>query len=141
MWLITGSVAQLHWFPDSRLARDVDIITPDQFTPVMGKMKDACVPIDTKFDTVNQYILEHNRDRTFVDARFLLATKLACIPWARNNQRNLWDVKFLTKKGVKPNRTVYEMLLDSNETRWGKPDYLEKVINYTRHEEKQYGSV
>lgn len=39
-WLIIGSTAMYHWFPDARKPKDLDLLTPAKIT---GNHGDICV--------------------------------------------------------------------------------------------------
>lgn len=86
-WLITGSVAAHHWFPEVwTKPEDIDILTPS-----IVKGTSEC-RVETQWHEACDYIFNHNSDPTFVDANFLFTIKLSHAEWNVKWEKTMRDI-------------------------------------------------
>lgn len=87
MWLITGSVAAHHWFPEVWTGcSDIDILTP---TKIAGTSE---CRVETQWHDACDYIMVNNVDPVFVDANFLFTIKLSHAEWNVKWQKTMRDI-------------------------------------------------
>lgn len=98
-WLITGSVATYHWFPDARVPKDIDLLTPANIT---GNHSDTCV-VDASWHYVAQELIDMNKDPVFMDPDMLFTLKVSHAEWNIKWEKTMADIHFLKKKGCKLN--------------------------------------
>ncbi|WP_407304122.1 hypothetical protein [Acinetobacter sp.] len=96
---IIGSVAVYHWFSDSRVPRDIDILTPIQFR---GSNSNICV-IDTQWHEVAQELIDANKDPVFLDPDLLFTLKVSHAEWDIKWEKTMHDIFFLKTKGCELN--------------------------------------
>lgn len=107
-FLITGSVAAKHWFPEFREPKDLDIISkigarslvPSEFS------------VETHWDKAQELILSKNKDSVFVDPDLLYTLKLSHMQWDIKWSKTAADVLFFQSKGVCLDKGVYDALVD-----------------------------
>lgn len=92
-WLIIGSVATYHWFPDAREPKDLDILseTVVKQLPVL----------DTQWHEVANKIITLNKDPVFADPDVLYTLKVSHAQWNINWEKTVFDIIFLKEKGCK----------------------------------------
>jgi hypothetical protein len=106
-WRITGSAACYHWFPDSRVPGDIDILTPARIT---SQNTDVCF-VDPQWNNAAAEIIRKNKDPVFVDPDSLLTIKVSHAHWNIKWQKTLFDVDFLQSKGAKFDLELYNLLV------------------------------
>lgn len=103
MYLVYGSTAIKHWFPDFREPNDFDVIT-DVVIP-NRKWREYYWIDAFKF-------LDRNKDWEFVDPDYLYTIKLSHLSYdVWNWDKHMKDALFLRDKGCKINMEFYKMLL------------------------------
>ena len=106
-FLITGSVAARHWFPEFRQPKDLDIIScidVRSFCP-------SELSVETHWDKAQELILSKNKDSVFVDPSLLYTLKLSHMQWDIKWSKTASDVLFFQSKGVALDRDVYDSLV------------------------------
>lgn len=104
--LIFGSTALKHWFPDfPREPNDLDYI---------GK-RTSSRGIEYHWAPSFQYILDNNKDETFVDPDFLYTIKMSHACYDIRWDKTMFDIKFMKEKGCKLIPGLYNSLRDD----WG----------------------
>ena len=101
-WLIIGSVAQYHWFPEARTPGDIDLLTPAKF--------DDNAVVDAKWHDVSQHIIDINRDPVFADPDTLYTLKVSHAHWNVHWKKTMFDIAFLSER-CKFNRELYDKLI------------------------------
>lgn len=92
-FLIYGSCALKHWFPESRTPNDVDIIS-----------------IDHDWIPAFNYLLEHNKHNQYVDPNFLYTIKVSHAAWDIHWDKTLKDIAYLKNKGCVLDKTFFNLL-------------------------------
>lgn len=106
-WLIIGSIAQYHWFPDSRKPSDIDLLTPSKVT---GNESAICV-VDCQWHDLAQEIIDINIDPVFMDPNMLLTLKVSHAHWDIKWDKTMHDIKFLMDHGCVVNQEIYKKLI------------------------------
>jgi hypothetical protein len=115
-WLITGSTAMYHWFPDARVPKDIDILTPATL-----KTSDSTICfVDSSWHEMGQFLIDWNEDPVFMDPESLLALKVSHAHWNIKWQKTMYDIDFLLQKGVTFNVMRYIHLFKVWESIHGK---------------------
>lgn len=118
--LIFGSTALKHWFPDyKREPKDLDVIT---------KEKSTYRKVDHYWIDSHQYILDNNKDCTYVDPDFLYTIKVSHAAWDIWWDKTMSHIMFLKDKGCKLDNTLYKLLYDE----WMVHHKSNKRINLNR---------
>lgn len=94
-WLIIGSVAAKHWFPDARDPKDIDILTPAK---ISGNLSTVCV-VDTQWHDAAEYLISINKNSTFADPDVLYTLKVSHAQWNIKWDKTMYDITFLKNKG------------------------------------------
>lgn len=93
-WLITGSVAAHHWFPNEwESTKDIDILSPAN---VRGSTQ-LC--IDTQWHDVCSEIIARNADEVFVDPNMLFTIKFSHAEWDIKWRKTMVDIWKFQKNG------------------------------------------
>lgn len=93
-WLITGSVAAHHWFPDEwENVSDIDILSP---VKIKGSTH---LIIDTQWHDVCNEIIERNSDSVFVDPNMLFTIKFSHAEWDIKWRKTMVDIWKFQRKG------------------------------------------
>lgn len=110
--LIFGSCAMKHWYPDSRIPNDFEVISPENYW-------------------VNsfQYILDNNINGQYVDPDFLYTIKVSHAAWDIHWDKTMHDVVFLKEKGCILDEILYNMLYQEWEVLHGKKNVKLNVKN------------
>lgn len=106
-WLIIGSVAARHWFPDARDPSDIDLLTPLTFT---GSKRDICI-VETQWHDVAQFIIDRNVDSVFADPNVLFTLKVSHAEWDIKWEKTMFDVKFFKDHGCQLDEELYAKLI------------------------------
>jgi hypothetical protein len=97
-WLISGSVAIKHWFPDfTRNPADIDLLTP---ATISTSDTSTCF-VDASWHDACDLIFEMNKDTVFVDADILFTLKVTHAEWDVKWEKTMYDVHFLKNAGCK----------------------------------------
>lgn len=107
-WLIIGSTAMYHWFPDARKPVDIDLLTPATF-----KTSDSteCF-VDAQWHAAAEEIIKVNTDPVFADPDILFTLKISHAHWDVKWNKTMYDIEFLKRKGAKLNYRLYHMLVE-----------------------------
>lgn len=100
--LIFGSRAMRYWFPDSREPNDTDYISRQNL--ISKTEQHYWVP---SF----QFILDNNKDDSFIDPDLLFTVKLSHFGWNIHWEKTKSDIIFLSRKGLRPNVELYRSLV------------------------------
>jgi hypothetical protein len=101
--LIFGSHAMRHWFHDfKRTPKDLDIMTKEE--KMTREEQHYWVP---SF----QYILDNNKDDTYLDPDYLLTVKTSHAGWDIHWDKTVADIIFLKNKGYKVDKKLYDLLV------------------------------
>lgn len=93
-WLISGSVAAHHWFPNIwTKANDVDFLSPTTTTCSGGLL------IDAQWHDVCDEIIARNIDEVFVDPDMLFTIKFSHAEWDVKWQKTMNDIWKFQKQG------------------------------------------
>jgi hypothetical protein len=114
--LITGSVAMYHWFPDSRVPKDIDVITR---ADLKSSNPIEC-SVDSQWNRIAPTILAINVNHTFVDPNILYTIKVSHAHWDVKWKKTMLDIEFLGSKGCVLNRALYSELFSVWEEIHGK---------------------
>lgn len=105
-WLIIGSVAAKHWFPDFRQPSDIDILTPVTIT---GGHSGVCI-VETSWHEVAQELIDLSKDKTFLDADLLFTLKASHAEWNIKWEKTMADIAFFKRHECKLNYRMYHKL-------------------------------
>lgn len=105
-WLIIGSTAAYHWFPDRKPPKDVDFLTP---TKVLSQDPQACI-IDTSWHDLAEEIISLNKDPVFADPDVLYTLKVSHAHWDINWTKTLYDIHDFQRRGCELNFPLYKKL-------------------------------
>ncbi len=119
-WLIIGSVAQYHWFKDSRQPKDIDLLTPAK---ISGNSALVCV-VDAQWHELADEIIKNNSDPTFATPNLLYTLKVSHAHWDIHFDKTLYDIKFLQDRGCELDVPLYHKLVKVWEKVHG-----EKLVN------------
>lgn len=106
-WLIVGSTATYHWFPDSRIPQDIDLLTPAK---VVGNESKVCV-VDCQWHEAAELLMSLNKDPVFMDPDLLYTLKVSHAHWNVKWDKTMYDVAFLQNKGCQLNSRAYSELV------------------------------
>ena len=106
-WLIIGSTAAYHWFPDHREPSDIDVLTPAK---ISGNHSTLCV-VDAQWHTAAQYLIDLNSNPVFMDPDLLFTLKVSHAHWDVKFNKTLYDISFLKNHGAKLHTEAYQKLL------------------------------
>lgn len=95
-WIIIGSVAAYHWFSDTRIPKDVDIITVNSFQKTNSIQ-------DIKQHHAVSSIISASSDKVFADPDILFTIKVSHANWDIKWEKTMFDISFLKEKGCKLN--------------------------------------
>lgn len=107
-WLIIGSTAAYHWFPDARKPKDLDLLTPAKIT---GNHGEICV-VDAHWHDAAEEVIGVNTDPVFADPNVLLTLKISHAHWNIHHEKTLYDIKFLQDKGAVVHEPLYRKLVE-----------------------------
>lgn len=128
--LIYGSTAIKHWFPDyPKTPKDLDIISQDKSLKKQG--------VEVYWTPAFQYVVDNNKDDTYVDPDLLYTIKVSHAAWDINWIKHIKDIHFLQSKGCKLNESLYGSLVAD----WTKIHGEKKFSFDKRHEELFKDSV
>jgi hypothetical protein len=102
-WLIIGSTAAYHWWPDFREPKDLDLLTPTQIA--------APGVIDAQWHEVGEFIIAKNKDRVFADPNVLYTLKVSHAHWNVKWDKTMFDVHFMQNKGCELDMELYNKLI------------------------------
>lgn len=105
-WLIIGSTATYHWFPDYRQPKDIDILTPAE---IRTSNSQICF-VDAQWHDAAEFLIEQNKDKVFADPDTLFTLKVSHAHWNVKWDKTMWDIEFLKRKGCKLNTELYKKL-------------------------------
>lgn len=138
-WLIVGSVAQYHWFPDARIPVDIDLLTPAK---VVGNESKVCV-VDSQWHDVADAIIAKNKDPVFLDANLLYTLKVSHAEWDVKWKKTMYDINFLKLKGcqldldlLKKLKPVWEQIHGKKHVKMSQPmetffsDHVKRVYDH-----------
>lgn len=121
--LIFGSRAAKHWYPDFREPkRDTDYIT--------GETLQSNRENEYHWVSSFWYVIENNKDTTYVDPNFLYTIKVSHAAWDIHWDKTMLDIMFLQKKGCQLDTTLYSMLVSEWEVIHGKKKVNLNKDNY-----------
>ena len=106
-WLIIGSTAMYHWFPDGRKPNDIDILTKANIKS--SSLKDCF--IDTQWNEVSQLILDTNKDPVFLDPDLLYTLKLSHAQYDIKWKKTMSDIVFLEYHDCEVDKEIYDELV------------------------------
>lgn len=106
-WLIIGSTAAYHWFPDRRAPKDIDILTPAK---IVGRVAKECIVEGTWHDVAEE-IIAQNKDPVFADPDMLLTLKVSHAHWDIHWRKTLFDIKDLRDRGCQVDMPIYHKLV------------------------------
>lgn len=138
-YLITGSIAAYHWFPDFRKPSDIDLLTSAKITCKTDNI-DACV-IDASHHEAADAIFAANKDPVFLDADLLYTLKCSHAAWDIKWEKTMFDIVFFKQKGCKLNREIFDKLIPVWEKIHGKKKVnLNQTLEYffTEHVQRRY---
>jgi hypothetical protein len=105
-WLIIGSTACYHWFPESRVPRDLDLLTPAKI-----KTSDSQICfVDAQWHDAASYLISVNNDEVFADPDILYTLKVSHAAWDIKWDKTMYDISFLQSKGCKLMPELYDKL-------------------------------
>lgn len=107
-WLIVGSVAMYHWFPDSRKPKDIDLLTPAK---IVGNDSRVCV-VDSQWHELAERLIESNHDPVFATPNLLYTLKVSHAHWDIHFDKTLFDIHFLQGKGCILDVPLYHRLVE-----------------------------
>lgn len=106
-WLIIGSTAASHWYPDwPRTPLDIDVLTPAKIT---GNDSKLCV-VDTSWHDAAQSMIDASTNKVFADPDILYTLKLSHAHWDIKWGKTMFDLEFLKNKGCSINFELYQKL-------------------------------
>jgi hypothetical protein len=111
-WLIIGSTAAYHWFPDRRPPKDIDILTPAK---IIGCEAKVCV-VDSSWHEIADEIITLNKDPVFADPDILYTLKVSHAHWDIHWDKTLFDVHDMGMRGCQLNLPLYHKLVKLWET-------------------------
>lgn len=144
--LIFGSTALKHWLPDlKRTPKDLDIMGTGASTS----------KVEYHFNPAFNYILEHNKDATYVDLNLLYTIKCSHLHYDINWDKHCIDIMFMQSKGCQLDDTLYDLLMKDWEQIHGKKrvnlnqskdtfftPYVKRLIDHdTLHEMLAYKGI
>jgi hypothetical protein len=126
MFLIYGSQAIKHWYPDyDREPRDTDIITDD-----VSFLNNSSPNRKEEFYWTNAFeYLIYNKDNKYVDPNLLYTIKVSHAAWDINWTKTMKDIEFLQSKGCKLDTEFYNLLYSDWEKLHGKKKVKMDVEN------------
>ena len=125
MYLIYGSTAIKHWFPDlKREPNDLDVISSFNYKRILEWA-------EFYWTDAFKYLEKWNRDSKYVDPDFLYTIKLSHLSWDINWDKHMGDVIFLKSKWCIVNEEFYSLLMKD----WCKIHWKPRVHMKVRNEE------
>jgi hypothetical protein len=115
-YLIFGSTAIKHWYPDfNRTPKDLDII---------GKGIPSTKDMEYHWCPSFAYVTKNNVDSKYVDPNFLYTIKISHAAWDIRWEKTMHDIKFLKNKGCVLDEALYKSLLND----WETIHYKKKIV-------------
>lgn len=106
-WLIIGSTAMKHWYPEWRTPKDIDLLTPAKLT----SSDSTLCAVDTHWHEYADELISLNSCSTFADPNILLTLKLSHAHWNIKWAKHVLDIDYLRQKGAIVHEAVYEKLV------------------------------
>ena len=111
-FLIIGSVAMKHWFPDYRRTispRDIDVITREAIT--VSSSLPSKFGVECHSNEIFAKMMEMNRHDTFMDASLLYTLKMSHAQWNIKWDKTLTDIIFMQGENCELNKSLYDELV------------------------------
>ena len=105
-WLIIGSTATYHWFPDARKPSDIDLLSKAK---ISGNVSTECV-VDSHWHDAAQLVIDKSKDKVFADPDLLFTLKVSHANWDIKWDKTMFDIHFLKQKGAKLDMEVWTAL-------------------------------
>lgn len=106
-WLIIGSTAAYHWYPDLRKPKDIDVITPGKYINASGDQP----VIDTQWHELAERIISRSADPVFADPSLLYTLKVSHAYWNRKFDQTLFDIKCFQDRGAVLYQDLHDALI------------------------------
>lgn len=106
-WRISGSVAMRHWWSDSPLPKDIDLLTKASFK---SSNLSECF-VDASWHDCAEYILQINEDKVFLDKDILFTLKVSHANWDIKWDKTMHHINFMMHKKCKVNEELYKKLI------------------------------
>lgn len=106
-WLIIGSAAAYHWFPDFRKPKDIDILTQAEIKTSNSQL---CF-VDAQWHEVAEELIRCSTDPVFADPDLLFTIKVSHAHWDVKWNKTVFDIEFLRRKDARLNYRLYNMLI------------------------------
>lgn len=115
-WIIIGSTAAHHWFPDFRAPVDLDLLTPNKVCAV-GSTGPF---LDCQWHQAAEALINASANKVFLDADLLFTLKVSHAEWDVKWDKTLFDIEFFKRKGCSLNMPLYKELFQVWTTVHGK---------------------
>jgi hypothetical protein len=106
-WIIIGSTALAHWFPDwNREPKDIDLLSDVTIKPGNGQFV-----VDAHWHEAAPLLIKASKNKTFLDPDLLLTLKVSHAPWDIKWGKTMFDIDFLYSKGLEVNEELHAELI------------------------------
>lgn len=106
-WVIVGSVAARHWYPDWREPKDIDLLTPATITT----SDQQTIYIDAQWHRLGETLLDRSLDRTFLDADLLFTLKVSHSYWPIHWDKTMYDIHQFQVRGCRLQQDLHDDLV------------------------------
>lgn len=106
-FIIIGSVAAKHWFPEWRTPKDIDLLTSVKITSANPS---ACA-VDTMWHEMAEELIDRSVNKTFLDADLLFTLKLSHSFWDIHWQKTVFDICTFQRLGVEYDKDLHSRLV------------------------------
>lgn len=105
-WIIIGSAAAHHWFPDFRVPSDLDVLTSNKISDT-----NLTLPfLDCQWHSAADVLINASTNKVFLDANLLFTLKVSHAEWDVKWDKTLFDIEFFKRKGCSLNLPIYQEL-------------------------------
>jgi hypothetical protein len=112
LWLIVGSTATKHWFPEARDPFDLDILSSTAIS--------SPGVVDVQWHDEAEFLILNNKDKTFADPNTLFTMKVSHAHWDIKWDKTMFDIQFLKEHGCNLNFELYKRLFKVHQNIHGK---------------------
>jgi hypothetical protein len=102
-WLIIGSTAAYHWFPDWRKPKDLDLLTTERIA--------SNRVLDVQDHGLASDLIATSTDPVFADPSLLYTLKVSHAYWDIHWSKTMFDIWQFQKRGVSLNQPLHDRLV------------------------------
>lgn len=106
-WIIIGSTAACHWYPDWRQPKDLDLLTPAK---ISGNHSEFCV-VDAQWHDLADELIARSTHKVFADPLLLHTLKVSHAYWDIHWDKTMFDIHMFQQKGAGFDQELHDRLV------------------------------